>query len=536
MSTNETILDAQTNMIIRDGFAMEVFFGDLDGETVSAEDLSLLPVPYKYLLDMRSTAGYKAVLYLDALARQIDYYSIFAGAKLSQDPIVHIKAPLYIPTEILDSIKLAFSKGYFLYIEKSMEVFKGFDEILKIWEYHNNELIPKYVSYIQAEGALENKPTKQFFSKTSENKRRVIEAFEIFRNMLEESKESVEFFAENLNATPLFSLFNKQLIKQNVFDIDTQQEEAISNFLTFIDKSKKNRIVCEDGQQHNFHFSLLSPERPIFQKGTVKAENPYSVADMLLYSEAAFSGKKNEEVLSIIYTVGQIYGNEAFEERIREMLLMGEKYEEAYAKIGRHSKNDILHKSYLQEVHEVTMDHFASVLEDEVKADLKDLLSAEAKKSKQNSAFVISKESFAFSFVLYVIRNVFKRKIHLLPKVQENKVLEDIQRKKLKKTFRKILDECVPEYLQYREKYIKEKYEDAKEVKKALKEKEDSANKEKKEEANDAKESAKQREMPNKEKKVKVETAVAEEQEEEDSGEADSKISKELLNSVLSDF
>lgn len=448
------VFDAQTNLLIRDGLAAEVFFGDLDGETMAIDNIEDLAAPMRYLLDQRSTLGYKSLLYLDALARQMNYYAVFEGSKLSKSLEEHIKAPLYIPNDVIELIKTAFEKAYLQYIVRGEEKFEGFADILSIWRFHNDELIPKYVAHIQAEGILEDKPSRQMFSKISENKRALTEAFSVFSNMLADKKEIVKFFAKHMTATPLFAYFNKKLIRHSIFNINTQESEAVSGFLSYRDRSGKNRIVLESSNG-SFLFSMLASERPIFEKGEVKAQNVYTVADVLLYSETSKSNKKHEEALKSIYGVGQLYGNKEFETKIREALQLSAKYEEAYIKINKKGNyQNLLEKSYLKEAHDAIIDNFILVLRQEAEEEFSVFLENESKKSARVSSFSAAKESFAFSAALYVIKNIFNRKIHLLPIVDDDSFLRELQDKEIRKAFRRIVDTLVPQYLAAREAYI----------------------------------------------------------------------------------
>lgn len=482
-----TLTEQMTDQIIRDAFAMEVFFGDLDGETFKGSTVEVSP-PYRYLVGLRSTKGHKAALYLDALVKFFIYYLNFSESRknLKNDKIEqYIRLPLYIPKDMLELIKEALKEGFLAY-HGEQEPCEYSNEIIETWNFFNTEVVPKYLSLIKSEGVLEKgSPSKQMFSKVLENKHAFHESFHIFTGKIFKIEDKVKNFTSVSVGTGdgIFHAITKELIgKKNSFELDFETKEKMKTFMAYNLPTRKGgeRVVVVDSNDKMFFYSLMSPERPLYRiSGGIKPENLYTIADMLIYSEGAFSDPRKEDALKSIHIAAQLYDDNAFRKQVNEMFKLESKYEEAYSKISDEASNgeDVIFRGVLKELHEAKMDEFKEKVEVDTKASMSAFLEKEYKKSAKTSSFTAAKEDFAFSATLFFLGKESMKYAHLIPDVSGNMFFEKQQKEILQKITKGVLEELIPKYLSKREQYIKERYEEYK----ASKEDKKTDNKEEKE-------------------------------------------------------
>lgn len=459
--------EKQVELLIRDGFASEVYFGDLEGEYLDTDEIEDLSPILLALRSERSVKGYKTMLFYDALARQFEYYLEYSDNKNTglKNTLIYIKPPLYIPGEIVAkmndigeaSIIMAGSK------EEEDTIRKGLALLKELHDFHNDRVITAFCDYISAQGVIADSSPKQFFLKAMSNKKEALALFDEFQAKIVLHKELIGKIIELLKMDKILSFINGRKMANAVLKSTEEENNRMESFLSKKLQAADSRFSYANGEK-NFYFSPLAFERPSCDLNFLLPLNFFTFADLMLYSEMPLEEKDKEEKIAQIRIFHEVYHNNKFKDEISEILLIGEKYTKAYISNGVGSSGDeVVKKTYQHEAYESFFDNFSRSVKTYSKLLFETIVKKEKEKPSSVSIFSSKGESFSFVLAGYAVKQAIMDKLSMLPLLEPDSYYHKLQKTKTKLLVSSQIESLVSIYVEARTEYLRKVLEEGKE-------------------------------------------------------------------------
>lgn len=473
--------EQQVELLIRDGFASEVYFGNTEGEYLNTDEIENLSPIVLALRSEKSTKGYKAMLYLDALARQFEYYLEYSDTKDTgmKNALIYIRPPLYIPDEIMAKINDVQATAIISARSKEEEdtIRKGYAIIKELHAFHNNEVISSFCDYITAQGVISDSSPKQFFLKALSNKKEALTRINEFKVKIVLHKDELERFIPLLKMDKIFSFINSRKMANAVLKSTDEENERMESFLSKKLRAADSTLLLTSGDS-SFCFSPLAFERPSFQHNFLLPLNLFTFADLMLYSEVPLEDKAKAEKISQIRIFHEVYHNGKFKDEISEIMLVGERYMKAYAENGVGEYGDeVVKKTYQHEAYESLFDTFSKSVKTYSGMLFEAIVEKEKGKPASISVFSRKNDSFAFVFAGYVVKQAIRDKLSMLPLIENDSFLYRLQKNKMKSLVSSQIDRLASVYVEARTEYLRKTMEKGKEQKQKQKQSSEVKNK-----------------------------------------------------------
>lgn len=455
--------EKQVELLIRDGFASEVYFGNTEGEYLNTDEIENLSPIFLALRSEKSTKAYKTMLYFDALARQFEYYLEYSDTKDTgmRNALIYIRPPLYIPDEIMTKMNDVQATAMISAKSKEEEdmIRKGYAIIKELHTFHNDKVISSFCDYVTAQGVISDSSPKQFFLKALSNKKEALAHINEFKAKIILHKNEIEKFIPLLKMDMIFSFINSRRMANAVLKSTDEEDERMESFLSKKLQAVDSKFLFATGD-NSFCFSPLAFERPSFERNFLLPLNLYTFADLMLYSEVPLGDKAKAEKISQIRIFHEVYHNSKFKDEISEIMLVGERYMKAYIENGAGEYGDeVVKRTYQHDAHESLFDTFSKSVKSYSKMLFETIIEKEKEKPSSVSVFSRKNESFSFVFAGYVVKQAIRDKLSMLPLVETDSFLYKLQKGKIKSLISTQIEMFVSVYVEARTEYLRKAME-----------------------------------------------------------------------------
>jgi len=474
----------QINAIFRDALCLEAFFNEeLEGERldISDEVLEQLPKPQRYLLDMETSSGYQALFYMDALAKQISFFTFFLT---EEDIINHMKIPLYIPNDVMVLIKNAFS-----YSKKV-----DFKIIQEIHTFYNDFIVDSFLidkMFLTENGEesslinMENGSNRyeSFIEKMREDRKRerfLIKRVQNFMQLLELHGDVVRNFYKEANIDNIITpIVDSKISTRELIDSIPANKEGDFEALFFSNYlSKRFFLVGDsipDGENDTasyFYFSHFEKERPIYSRdshASVQSNTFFTLADMIIYSKEPLGDRLKSKKIHYLSEYFRAMSKQKeidskITEEIEKFTFLSNAYAEASTYLFNGKENSegikVIKDTLLSKIFKDALLTFSQKVEETFNSTLKALLEKESKKKPQYSIFATEKKEFAYMVAYYTLSKAFKDNVKSFPSSGKNVALRTVEDKQLLRLTEKLIKHGVELYLGKKDNYVTPNGED----------------------------------------------------------------------------